>query len=71
MKETRASYLTRIIPDLVSIGEDIREAQTDPSGDGPSSDYYITEAIRRTAKLLEDLERAKEVPAWFAQRGWK
>jgi hypothetical protein len=66
MKETRASYLTRIIPDLASIGEDIREAQTDPSGDGPSSDYYIlsdyyiTEAIRRTAKLLEDLERAKE-----------
>lgn len=54
MKETRASYLTRVIPDLVSIVEDIREAQTD------LSNYHITEAIRRTAKLLEDLERAKE-----------
>ena len=55
MKESRDTYLRRVLPDLRLIEGDIMDAVRPDRRD---SDFALKSAIARVKKLLEDLERA-------------
>ena len=55
LRETRSTYLVRVLPDLPLIENDIIDSSRPERRD---ADFSLRNAIARVKKLLEDLERA-------------
>jgi hypothetical protein len=54
MKETPVTYLRRVLPDIEALTEDVQAAIAHEG-----SHYYLSSAIGKAQKLLEDLQRAE------------